>query len=102
MSEVCELSVAEAEALLNDHNNILVLDNRDLESYKQGHIDGAMMAHEGLIESVISKGDKQTPVLVYCYQGASSMDVAKAFSSCGFAKVYSMQGGYAEWKRAHS
>lgn len=101
MSEICKLSVAEAEALLNDHSNILILDKRDLDSYKQGHIDGAMMAHEGLIESIISKGDKQTPVLVYCYQGASSLDVARVFSSCGFEKVYSMVGGYAEWKRAH-
>ena len=101
MSEVCEISVAEAKALLAERNNILVLDKRDLESYKQGHIDGAMMAHDGLIEAVISKKDKQTPVLVYCYQGASSMDVAKIFSSCGFNEVYSMTGGYAEWKRAH-
>jgi len=87
--------------LLNEESGILILDKRDMTSYKQGHIDGAMMAHDGLIESVINKGDKQVPVLVYCYQGASSMDVARLFASCGFEKVYSMVGGYAEWKRVN-
>ncbi len=94
-----EISVAQAKALLSERDKLLVLDNRDIESYKNGHIDGAMMAHEGLIESVINKGDKHVPVLVYCYQGASSMDVAKLFANCGFHEVYSMIGGYAEWKR---
>lgn len=97
--DVVELNVAEVKALLEERDNILLLDNRDLDSYKQGHIDGAMMAHEGLIESLINKGDKKVPVVVYCYQGASSMDVAKVFDSCGFNEVYSMIGGYAEWKR---
>lgn len=101
MSEVCQLNVAETTALLNENSKMLILDNRDLTSYKQGHLDGAMMAHDGLIESVINKGDKTVPVLVYCYQGASSMDVAKLFASCGFEKVYSLNGGYAEWKRVH-
>lgn len=99
MSNINEVSVAQAKSLLSECNNMLILDNRDIESYKQGHLDGAMMAHEGLIESVINKGDKQTPILVYCYQGASSMDVAKLFVNCGFNEVYSMTGGYAEWKR---
>ncbi len=98
-SDVVELNVSEVKSLLEERK-VLLLDNRDLESYKQGHIDGAMMAHEGLIESLINKGDKTVPVVVYCYQGASSMDVAKVFDSCGFKEVYSMIGGYAEWKRS--
>lgn len=101
MSEVCQLSVIETEALISGNGKVLILDNRDLTSYKQRHLDGAMMAHDGLIESVINKGDKTIPVLVYCYQGASSLDVARLFASCGFAKVYSLTGGYAEWKRVH-
>ena len=101
MPTVNEVSVTQAKMLM-DQKKMLLLDSRDLDSYKQGHIEGAMMAHEGLIESVINKGDKQTPVLVYCYQGASSMDIAKVFASCGFSEVYSMLGGYAEWKRNYA
>jgi len=101
MADVSEVSVAQAKALLGEHSNTLILDSRDLASYKQGCIEGAMMAHEGLIESVLNKADKQVPVLVYCYQGNSSMEVATLFSSCGFNTVYRMAGGYAEWKRAH-
>ncbi len=96
-----EVSHEEAHKLVGEIENLLILDNRDLESYKQGHIDGAMMAHEGLIESIINKGDKKVPVLVYCYQGSSSKDVAKTLCACGFDTVYTMVGGYAAWKRQY-
>jgi len=101
MPTVNEISPAQAEMLMNE-KDILLLDSRDLESYKQGHIEGAMMAHEALIDSVLSKNDKRTPVLVYCYQGASSKDTAKVFANSGFNEVYSIVGGYAEWKRGHA
>ncbi len=102
MSDVIEVSPAEARVLIEDKPNLLILDKRDLTSYKQGHVEGAMMAHEGLIENLINKGDKHAPVLVYCYQGASSQDVANVLLGCGFSEVYSMTGGFAEWKRVNA
>lgn len=101
MFDFIDISPAEAKQLISERSNLVILDNRDLQSYKQGHIDGAMMAHDGIVESIINKGNKQVPVLVYCYQGLTSKDVAKVFASCGFPEVYTMSGGYAEWKRVH-
>ena len=98
---VCnEVTVEQAEELLQGQS-ILVLDRRDSQSYQQGHIDGAMMAHDGLVESIINKRELDQPILVYCYRGNDSKELASMFASLGFKEVYSMIGGYAEWKRSY-
>lgn len=102
MSEVIEINVSEAKNLLSEHENLLLLDKRDVQSYRQECIEGALMAHDELVESLIRKGDKTAPVLIYCYHGISSLELGKLFAGFGFKKVYSMAGGYAEWKRAHA
>ena len=36
-------------------------------------------------------------IIVYCYHGNSSQDVANFLTSHGFTDVYSLKGGYEEW-----
>ena len=95
-----EVTVEQAEELLQGQS-ILVLDRRDSQSYQQGHIDGAMMAHDGLVEAIVNKREFDRPLLVYCYHGNDSRELAGMFASLGFKEVYSMIGGFAEWKRSH-
>ena len=101
MPKFIDVGVDKAKELISSLNDLVVLDKRDIDSYKQGHIEGAMMAHDGLIESMVKKGDKKIPILVYCYQGNSSKEVAELFSHFGYEQVYSLSGGYTEWKRAN-
>lgn len=96
-----EVTIKQAEELLREQS-ILVLDRRDSQSYQQGHIDGAMMAHDGLIESIINKRELDRPILVYCYRGNDSKELAGMLSSLGYQQVYSLSGGFAEWKRCHA
>jgi rhodanese-related sulfurtransferase len=98
MATFSEVTVEKAKELLADRT-MLVLDKRDIHSYKQGHIDGAMLAHDGLIETLIKKREVDKPVLVYCYRGNDSKELANMMAGFGFKEVYSMAGGYAEWKR---
>lgn len=100
MPSCTEVTVDQARELLQEPS-ILVLDKRDSQSYQQGHIDGAMLAHDGLVESLIKKRDVERPVLVYCYRGNDSRELASMFASLGYQEVYSMAGGYAEWKRCY-
>jgi len=43
--------------------------------------------------------DKSDPVLIYCYHGNSSQPAANFFIQQGFKNVYSMDGGYNDWKK---
>jgi len=78
-----------------------ILDCRDLKDYQAGHLDNAMHVHEQLRDSLLKKGDKQKPLLIYCYHGHASEHLAEMFGDFGFQQVYSLVGGYADWKQHH-
>lgn len=100
MAYFTEISIPEAQAMMAD-SNPLILDARDAYSYKEMHIEGAMQAHGGLIEHLIQNQDTDRPVIVYCYQGNSSKDLAEIFGRSGFTS-YSLKGGYTAWKKRDS
>ncbi len=77
----------------------LLLDCRKLKDYKDGHIEDALHAHDGLVESLIKKGERSKCIVIYCYTGHSSEHLAELFTSFGFNDVYSVEGGYASWQQ---
>ena len=95
------VSAIEAEKLIADVNP-LILDCRDLKDYRAGHIDNAMHVHEQLRDSLLKKGDKSREMLIYCYYGHASEHLAEMFADFGFKQVYSLAGGYADWREAHA
>ncbi len=92
------ISVAESAQLISQQHPV-ILDCRDVNAYKAGHINNAMHLHEQLRESLLRKADKQQPILIYCYHGHASEHVAEMFSDFGFKQVYSMAGGYTLWSQ---
>ena len=79
----------------------MILDCRDIKDYQAGHLDNAMHVHEQLRDNLLKKGDKQKPLLIYCYHGHASEHLAEMFGDFGFQQVYSLVGGYADWKQHH-
>jgi thiosulfate sulfurtransferase len=91
------VSAAEAEQLISQ-SNPTILDCRKVNDYRDGHLDNAMLVHEQLRDSLLKKGDKQKALLIYCYHGHSSEHLAEMFCDFGFKQVYSLAGGYENWK----
>ncbi len=96
-----EISPKQAMDLLQDKEPML-LDARDATSYKDGHIEGAMLVHDGLLEQIVRKRAHGTPVIIYCYHGNSSKDLAELIANFGYKEVYSVQGGFVEWRKAQA
>lgn len=94
------VSVAESEQLIAAQQP-MILDCRDLKDYRAGHIENAMHMHEQLRDSLLRKADKTKPLLIYCYYGHASEHLAEMFGDFGFQAVYSLAGGYADWKEQH-
>lgn len=95
------VSVVEAEKLIAELRPI-ILDCRDLKDYRAGHIENAMHVHEQLRDSLLQKGNKDGNLLIYCYYGHASEHLAEMFCDFGFQHVYSLAGGYADWKELHN
>ncbi|MBD9360616.1 rhodanese-like domain-containing protein [Methylomonas fluvii] len=94
------ISTADSEQLIAEQQP-MILDCRDLKDYRAGHIENAMHVHEQLRDSLLKKADKAKPLLIYCYYGHASEHLAEMFGDFGFQHVYSLAGGYADWKEQH-
>jgi rhodanese-related sulfurtransferase len=91
------IDIRRAEALLSQADP-LVLDARDAGSFATSRIDGAQPVSSVSIDAIIGVTAKTRPILIYCYHGNASREVAQTFSDFGFAEVYSLDGGYEAWR----
>jgi thiosulfate sulfurtransferase len=96
MSGYQVISIDRARTLLAS-GGVTILDLRDHRSYRAGHIDGAMLLHDGLMQRILRENELDKPLLIYCYRGNTSQEKAEQFNELGFRQVYSLAGGYTEW-----
>lgn len=94
------LNPTEAEALYLDESAEW-LDIRDPASFSAGHISRARPLDNDTVGDFIAHTDKAAPVVVCCYHGNSSQQAAAYLMSQGFETVYSLNGGFEEWKVTH-
>lgn len=74
---------------------LILLDSRDVQSYTQAHVDGAMNLSVANQDRLLLKLNKEAPVVIYCYHGNASRTHAATFTDFRFKNVYSVDGGYA-------
>ncbi len=90
---------------LLQNNNCLLLDIRDLQSYKEGHIIGAkhLDVNTVLKEELLSikKESVDKPLVVYCYRGNSSQRFIKYFGLESDPLVYNLTGGFEGYKDSY-
>lgn len=91
------ISVGQAGQILAERQP-LILDMRDHFAFDNGHIAGAVHLTDQTLRTALKQTPRDRPVLVYCYHGNSSQDIAKLFTEFGFAEVYSLDGGYEAWR----
>ena len=88
--------LASDAAALCERGDMHVLDCRDPRSYEQGHLPGAQLVSDMVIKR-LARADKDQPVLVYCYHGISSRDLATFLVNMGFSEVFNLEGGWQAW-----
>tara|TARA_B100000927_G_scaffold260048_1_gene229397 strand:+ start:910 stop:1194 length:285 start_codon:yes stop_codon:yes gene_type:complete len=87
------ISHEEAEDIIKDENS-LIFDIRDEISYNDSHYSNAVHLTNQNFNSIVEQSDKEKTILVYCYKGISSQNVAQHLCNLGFKNVYSLNGGY--------
>lgn len=98
--QIREVSVQEVNEKLNPANGFTLLDVREADEVEQGHLDKAIVIPRGFLEVKADKllADKKQPIVVYCAGGTRSAFAAKTLQEMGYTDVYSMRGGFNEWK----
>jgi thiosulfate sulfurtransferase len=100
MSDFKQITIDEAKELI-DGGNVTVVDIRDPASFAAAHIENAVSIGKGNLDEFLESANREEPLIVYCYHGNSSQGAADYFSENGFREVYSMIGGFEEWKTVH-
>ena len=97
-----EISVAEADAHIV--NADVLIDVREPDEFRQGHLPGAINIPRGMLEfSVSSNPDyeaRDTNILLYCKTSGRGALAAKSLGDMGYLHVTSIDGGYDAWVNA--
>lgn len=97
-----KLSVQDAVLKLNA-GNMKVIDVRDQESFKEGHLDKAVNIPLKDLEKNITKLSKlkKKAILVTCNTGHISVGAGTILRKNGFDDLYLLKGGVNAWSEAH-
>jgi len=98
--KVCEIDTVEAQNLIEA--GALLVDVREPDEYRAGHIPGAFNIPRGLLEFKIQElqkgGDPSHPICLYCKSGSRAALSFVALTDMGFQRVYSLEGGVDNWE----
>lgn len=99
---VPEVTVDDVKARLANGQRPVLLDVREREEYREGHLEGALALPRGFLEMRVEEAvpDKSAPVVAYCAGGVRSLIAARTLQEMGYTDVRSMAGGYTAWKNA--
>lgn len=100
MNDIQQIPIDEAKKKL-DQKACIFVDIRDPASYRTAHIPGALHLQDSNVQEFIENTDKETPVIVYCYHGNSSLGATAYFVENGFKDVASMSGGFEAWRQVY-
>ena len=87
------------EELKESLNDLHVLDVRNNQEFKDGHIDGAQHIFVGKLEDRLAEVPRDKPVVVHCQSGYRSALAMSILLKNGFDNVRNYAGGWSEWSR---
>ncbi len=94
------VSLEDLEARLRAGEDLILLDVREKDEWRQGYIPGAVHIPRGFLEMQAESKlpDKSARIVAYCAAGIRSAFAAKALSDLGYENVESANPGFVQWK----
>jgi rhodanese-related sulfurtransferase len=97
-----EITIDKAEDAVRDAD--LLIDVREADEYKAGHLPGAVHMSRGLLEFKMSAspelGARDLNIVLYCKTSGRAALAAVQLQSMGYLKVSSIAGGFDSWVAA--
>ena len=85
-----------AEALKSDSPPRLI-DVRGPEEQAIATLDGALLATQELVQTIMNEWPRDTRIVTYCHHGLSSLEAASYLIAHGFSNTRSLRGGIDAW-----
>lgn len=99
-SRIREVSQDEFRRWLEEDKDLAIVDVREANDHAHSRIEGAINIPRGVLELEIedSVPDRNKTIVAYCGGGGRSALAADVLQQMGYKDVYSLQGGYKQWK----
>ena len=93
-----QITQEEAQRILDEETDFILLDVRTEEEFDEGHIPGAInIANEDIgTDEIPELPDKDQLILVYCRSGRRSKEAAEKLAALGYTQVKEF-GGIMTW-----
>ena len=94
-----ELSATEIKKLIDKSVELILLDVRSDEEFRESHIDKAINHDIEYLDKSIDKilADKNAKIIVYCRSGHRSEIATEMMTEWGYTDVINMTGGLIDW-----
>jgi len=90
---------SEAQARLDQKTKPFLLDVRQPEEFRSGHIQGARLIPLGELRQRINELPKNREILCVCHSGSRSQAATRQLNAAGY-QVINLNGGMIAWMRA--
>ncbi len=97
-SEIAHVSPIEAQKKLNQKPKAYLLDVRQPEEYRSGHIPGAKLIPLGDLGRRMHELPKTQEIICVCHSGNRSQSATRQLAGAGY-KVTNLRGGMIAWSR---
>ncbi|MBT3302346.1 MAG: rhodanese-like domain-containing protein [Bacteroidetes bacterium] len=109
LKQVEKVSTSDLKKMLDNGDDYLLLDVRDLNEHKPGFIPGSVCLSRGTLEFNIGKKEfwegkklnmpeKDFPIIVYCKKGDRGILAAHTLHHLGYSNVQYLEGGFKAWE----
>ena len=98
--QIKQVSLDDLKRRLETGEDLILLDVREKDEWRQGHIPGAVHLARGFLEMQAASRlpDQNAKIVTYCAGGIRSAFAAKALQELGYSDVESANPGYTQWK----
>ena len=86
---------------LAEQSEPTIVDIRDPDSFAAGHIPGSHRLDNATVAGFVADTPVESSVVVVCYHGHSSQQAAQWLAGQGFSEVYSLDGGFEQWRHQY-
>ena len=94
------VSAEEANKLISEDKEFIILDVRTKEEYDIAHIPGAKLVPVQVLPMKLNElsGYKDKPILVYCASGGRSPRAVETLVEDDFQNIYHLSRGISSWR----
>jgi len=98
---IVECTIDDVLARQERGERLRLIDTREDDEWRAGHVRGAEHIGRGVIErDIVAKApDKSEELILYCGGGFRSALAADNLQRMGYTRVRSLAGGWREWTR---